>query len=81
MPICGTRTACVWWRRRCCRPRGWLLLARAEIRALEVEETAREKALRQARHDLQDYGKLLDDAELADVTFAVDGASPRTARR
>ena len=40
---------------------------------LAAEETACEKALRQARLALQDYGKLLDDAELADVTFAVDG--------
>jgi sugar lactone lactonase YvrE len=40
---------------------------------LAAEETAREKALRQARLALQDYGKLLGDAELAVVTFAVDG--------
>ena len=36
---------------------------------------------RPAKAQKGDYGKLLDDAELADVTFAVDGASPRTARR
>ena len=36
---------------------------------LAAKETAGDKALRA----LQDYGKLLDDAELADVTFAVDG--------
>ena len=37
---------------------------------LAAKEAAGEQALR----DLQtDYGKLLEDAELADVTFAVDG--------
>jgi hypothetical protein len=47
---------------------------------LAAEETESEKALRQARLALQDYGKLLEDPARADVTFAVGGQRIRAHR-